>query len=161
MLSCSIPGGPNHPWPQPMPPKAPDPMRLLFLLLTAMCLSLLSFGAAADARAALPGPQQAGVDLIDMAAAQPVDDLGRIVVPGDDGLHDDDICDDPPPGYCNIWSADLLDPLDLLDEIEESSALFALPPVKFLLPSGDVAQHPPGRAEPPPSAFFRPPIALA
>jgi hypothetical protein len=136
-------------------------MRLLFLLLTAMCLSLLSFGAAADARAALQQRSQAAVDLIEMAAAQPLDDLGRIVVPGDDGLHDDDICDDPPPGYCNIWSADLLDPLDLLDEIEESSALFALPPVKLLLPTVDVAQQPPGRADPPPSAFFRPPISLA
>ncbi|PZX34461.1 putative auxiliary protein (cusF homolog) of the copper-transporting efflux system CusCFBA [Cupriavidus phytorum] len=161
MLSCSIPGGHRNTLGPGDAANAPDPMRLLFLLLTAMCLSLLSFGAAADARAALPGPQQAGVDLIDMAAAQPVDDLGRIVVPGDDGLHDDDICDDPPPGYCNIWSADLLDPLDLLDEIEESSALFALPPVKLLLPSGDVAQRPPGRADPPPSAFFRPPIVLA
>ncbi|SPK74418.1 putative auxiliary protein (CusF homolog) of the copper-transporting efflux system CusCFBA (plasmid) [Cupriavidus taiwanensis] len=160
MLSCSIPALP-HIWSPGAAANAPDPMRLLFLLLTAMCLSLLSFGAAADARAAMPGPQQAGVDLIDMAAAQPIDDLGRIVVPGDDGLHDDDICDDPPPGYCNIWSADLLDPLDLLDEIEESSALIALPPVKLLLPTGDVAPPPPGRADPPPSAFFRPPIALA
>lgn len=157
MLSCSIP--PVSPGDDAV--NAPDPMRLLFLLLTAMCLSLLSFGAAADARAAMPGVQQAGVDLIDMAAAQPVDDLGRLVVPGDDGLNDDDICDDPPPGYCNIWSADLLDPLDLLDEIEESSALIALPPVKLLLPTGDVAQLPPGRADPPPSAFFRPPIFLA
>lgn len=136
-------------------------MRLLFLLLTAMCLSLLSFGAAAGARTALPGQPQVGVDLVEMAAAQPVDDLGRIVVPGDDGLHDDEACDDPPPGYCNIWSADLLDPLDLLDEIEESSALIALPPVKLLLPAGVLAQHPPGRADPPPSAFFRPPISRA
>lgn len=136
-------------------------MRLLFLLLTAMCLSLLSFGAAADARTALAAQPQVVVDLVDLTAAQPVDDLGRLIVPGDDGLHDDDVCDDPPPGYCNIWSADLLDPLDLLDEIEESSALIALPPVKLLLPTGDVAQHPPGRAEPPPSAFFRPPISRA
>ncbi|WP_407935818.1 cobalt-zinc-cadmium resistance protein [Cupriavidus necator] len=136
-------------------------MRLLFLLLTAMCLSLLSFGAAAEARTALPAQVQGSAELMDLAAAQPVDDLGRIVVPGEDGLHDDDICDDPPPGYCNIWSADLLDPLDLLDEIEESSALFALPPVQLMLPTGDVAQSPPGRAEPPPSAFFRPPISRA
>ncbi|CAN7736736.1 hypothetical protein D9M68_188290 [compost metagenome] len=155
MLSCSIP--PVSPGDDAV--NAPDPMRLLFLLLTAMCLSLLSFGAVADARAALQA--QTSVDLADLAAVQPVDDMGRIIVPGDDGLHDDDICDDPPPGYCNIWSADLLDPLDLLDEIEESSALIALPPVKLLLPSGDVAQHPPGRAEPPPSAFFRPPISRA
>ncbi|AQV98473.1 cobalt-zinc-cadmium resistance protein [Cupriavidus necator] len=136
-------------------------MRLLFLLLTAMCLSLLSFGAATDARTAWSGQPQVGADLVEMVAAQSVDDLGRIVVPGDDGLHDDDACDDPPPGYCNIWSADLLDPLDLLDEIEESSALIALPPVKLLLPTGDVARHPPGRTAPPPSAFFRPPISRA
>ncbi|MFJ4293084.1 cobalt-zinc-cadmium resistance protein [Cupriavidus sp. NPDC089707] len=133
-------------------------MRLMFLLLTAMCLSLLSFGAVADARASVQPEVQASTEL---AALQSVDDMGRVIVPGDDGLHDDDICEDPPPGYCNIWSADLLDPLDLLDEIEESSALFALPPVKLLLPIGDVAQHPPGRAEPPPSAFFRPPISLS
>ncbi len=135
-------------------------MRLLFLLLTAMCLSLLSFGAVADARAPLQA--QAGVDILDAVALQPVDDLGRLIVPGDDGLQDDDdFCNDPPPGYCNIWSADLLDPLDVLDEIEESSALFALPPVKLLLPTGDIAQYPPGRAEPPPTAFFRPPIFLS
>lgn len=137
-------------------PQAPDLMRLLFLLLTAMCLSLLSFGAVADARASVQPEVQASTEL---AALQSVDDLGRIIAPGDDGLSDDDICEDPPPGYCNIWSADLLDPLDLLDEIEESSALIALPPVKLLLPTGDVAQYPPGRAGPPPSAFFRPPIS--
>jgi hypothetical protein len=160
MLSCSIrPPSPDS-GPAEDAVNAPDPMRLLFLLLTAMCLSLLSFGAAADARTALRAPLQAGVDLVEMTAAQPVDDLGRIIVPGDDGLQDDDACDDPPPGYCNIWSADLLDPLDLLDEIEESSALFAVPATKLLLPVGDVARHPPGRTEPPPSAFFRPPISL-
>ncbi|MBP0637496.1 cobalt-zinc-cadmium resistance protein [Cupriavidus sp. AcVe19-6a] len=131
-------------------------MRLLFLLLTAMCLSLLSFGAVADARASVQPEVQAASN--ELAALQSVDDMGRVIVPGDDGLSDDDICAEP-PGYCNIWSADLLDPLDLLDEIEESSALIALPPVKFLLPAGEVAQHPHGRAEPPPSAFFRPPIS--
>ncbi|WP_439686224.1 Cobalt-zinc-cadmium resistance protein [Cupriavidus oxalaticus] len=133
-------------------------MRLLFLLLTAMCLSLLSFGAVADGRASVQPEIQASTEL---AALQPVDDLGRVIVPGDDGLNDDDLCADPPPGYCNIWSADLLDPLDVLDEIEESSALFALPPVKLLLPTGDIALYPPGRAEPPPTAFFRPPIFLS
>lgn len=158
MLYRSTAGLPRK-WRPRLLPQTPPTMRLLFLLLTAMCLSLLSFGAVADARAPLQA--QVSVDLADMAGLQSVDDLGRVIVPGDDGLHDDDICDDPPPGYCNIWSADLLDPLDLLDEIEESSALFALPPVQLMLPSGDIAQSPRGRADPPPSAFFRPPISLS
>jgi hypothetical protein len=42
---------------------------------------------------------------------------------GDDAEFDDG----PPPGYCNIWSADLLDPLDLFDAVDETSALFILP----------------------------------
>ncbi|KWR75033.1 hypothetical protein [Cupriavidus sp. IDO] len=135
-------------------------MRFLFLLLTAMCLSLLSFGAAAHAHAGMQG-NGASARVAEVAVLPAVDEMGRIIAPGDDGLHDEDAFDEPPPGYCNIWSADLLDPLDLLDEIEESSALFDLPTVRLLLPAGDVAQAPPGRAGPPPSAFFKPPISLA
>ncbi|MGT2492861.1 hypothetical protein ACU4GD_26055 [Cupriavidus basilensis] len=60
-------------------------------------------------------------------------DLERVVAPGDDGLPGESAAellaeDDNPPGYCEIWSADLLDPLDMLDEIEESSALFRCRP---------------------------------
>nr|WP_318035499.1 cobalt-zinc-cadmium resistance protein [Cupriavidus laharis] len=134
-----------------------------------MCLSLLSFGAAAHAHAGLQegaaavAVQPAAVPdkVTEVAALPAVDDIGRIIVPGDDGLHDEDALDDPPPGYCNIWSADLLDPLDLLDEIEESSALFDLPTVKLLLPTDDFWQPPSGRTAPPATAFFKPPISLA
>ncbi|WP_232431244.1 hypothetical protein [Cupriavidus sp. UYPR2.512] len=50
MLSCSIPPANPDSGLAGNAANAPDPMRLLFLLLTAMCLSLLSFGAVADAR---------------------------------------------------------------------------------------------------------------
>lgn len=144
-------------------------MRFLFLLLTAMCLSLLSFGAAAHAHADLQGNvasvavQAAAVPdkVTEVAALPSVDEMGRVIAPGDDGLHDEDAIDDPPPGYCNIWSADLLDPLDLLDEIEESSALFDLPTAKLVLPAEDFWQAPSGRTAPPATAFFKPPISLA
>ncbi|WP_244259059.1 cobalt-zinc-cadmium resistance protein [Cupriavidus gilardii] len=87
----------------------------------------------------------------------------RIVAPGDDGIHaDDDVVEAAShPGYCNIWSADLLDPPDVLDEIEESSALFALPTAPLELPSGDVSAPRHGRAPPLPAALFKPPIVLA
>ncbi|WER48085.1 cobalt-zinc-cadmium resistance protein [Cupriavidus sp. WKF15] len=144
-------------------------MRFLFLLMTALCLSLLSFGAAAHAHAGLQGQvatvaaRTAAVQdkVTEVAALPSVDEMGRVIAPGDDGLHDEDAIDDPPPGYCNIWSADLLDPLDLLDEIEESSALFGLPTVKLLLRAEDFWQAPAGRTEPPATAFFKPPISLA
>jgi hypothetical protein len=144
-------------------------MRFLFLLLTAMCLSLLSYGAVGDAHAAVQGNIAAVAaqaitvpdKVSDVASLPSVDATGRLIVPGDDGLNDDDIVDEPPPGYCNIWSADLLDPLDLLDEIEESSALFDLPTVKLLLPADDIWQAPAGRTAPPATAFFKPPISLA
>jgi len=136
-------------------------MRILFLLLTAMCLSLLSLGAA-NAHAGTQGNTAIVSDEVAKVAALPaVDELGRLIAPGDDGLHDEDAVDEAPPGYCNIWSADLLDPLDLLDEIEESSALFALPAVRLLLPTYDIWQAPAGRADPPATAFFKPPISLA
>ncbi|MGT2432098.1 cobalt-zinc-cadmium resistance protein [Cupriavidus basilensis] len=92
-------------------------------------------------------------------------DLERVVAPGDDGLPGESAAellaeDDNPPGYCEIWSADLLDPLDMLDEIEESSALFALPTVRVSLPPNEIAQQLPARPEPLPAAFFKPPISL-
>ncbi len=144
-------------------------MRFLYLLLTALCLSLLPFGAAAHAHAGLQGPvamvaaQAAAVPdkVTEVAALPSVDEMGRVIAPGDEGLHDEDAVDDPPPGYCNIWSADLLDPLDLLDEIEESSALFDLPTAKLVLPAVDFWQAPSARTAPPATAFFKPPISLA
>ena len=144
-------------------------MRFLFLLLTAMCLSLLSFGAATHAHAGLQGSVAAVAaqavavpdKVTEVAALPSVDEMGRVIAPGDDGLHDEDAIEDPPPGYCNIWSADLLDPLDLLDEIEESGALFDLPTAKLVLPAEDFWQAPAGRTAPPATAFFKPPISLA
>ncbi len=86
------------------------------------------------------------------------------MAPGDDGLVGEAmaaaVVEDDPPGYCEIWSADLLDPLDLLDEIEESSALFALPTVRVSLPPNEIAQQLPARPHPLPAAFFKPPISL-
>ena len=137
-------------------------MRFLLILLTAMCLSLLSFEAAASLQ---PGPAQAAAtSLAAGEAALGVDDFGRIAMDigaTGDSQPADPACAEPPPGFCNIWSADLLDPLDVLDEIEESGALFALPPVRLLLPRETVAQAGNGRASPPPSRFFKPPIGLA
>jgi len=140
-------------------------MRFLLILLTAMCLSLLSFEAAA---AVQPGSVQAtATSLAAGESALLVDDFGRNATEiGEIGTTRDSppadtACAEPPPGFCNIWSADLLDPLDVLDEIEESGALFALPPVRLLLPRETVAQAGNGRASPPPSRFFKPPIGLA
>ncbi|AJG24226.1 hypothetical protein RR42_s2644 [Cupriavidus basilensis] len=86
------------------------------------------------------------------------------MAPGDDGLAGEAMAaaavEDDPPGYCEIWSADLLDPLDMLDEIEESSALFALPTVRVSLPPNEIAQPLPARPDPLPAAFFKPPISL-
>ncbi|MGN5477153.1 hypothetical protein ACTMU2_10350 [Cupriavidus basilensis] len=80
-------------------------MRFLFLLLTAMCLSLLSFEAAAHAHAHLQGnaavvaaPAAAGPDKVTEVAALPsVDEMGRVIAPGDDGLQDEDAFEEPPP----------------------------------------------------------------
>lgn len=151
-------------------------MRFLFLLLTALCLSALSFGAsaahvgvsaqvsqaiAATVAATAPVPAQAVAEPADYSVIPAVDDLGQIIAPGDDGLQAEDAADEPPPGYCNIWSADLLDPLDVLDELEESGALFDVPTVRLMLPDGNVAQSSPERLSLPASAFFKPPIFLS
>ncbi len=151
-------------------------MRALLPFLIAACLFLLSFGAQAstrlDAAAGLgQGQMRVGPLVCSMAAVAAVaaravssdDDGSRIVAPGDDGIHaDDDVAEAAShPGYCNIWSADLLDPPDVLDEIEESSALFALPAAPLELPSGDVSPPRHGRAPPLPAALFKPPILSA
>ncbi|WP_420997672.1 cobalt-zinc-cadmium resistance protein [Cupriavidus sp. 30B13] len=149
-------------------------MRPLLLLLTVFCLSLLSFGAAANVHAGSAQLEAAGAAARAQAHAQALPraldgldagaDLGRVVAPGDDGLmaeaEPDAVAQDDPPGYCEIWSADLLDPLDLLDEIEESSALFALPAVRVSLPPTERAQQLPPHPAPLPAAFFKPPISL-
>ncbi|MFJ1260146.1 cobalt-zinc-cadmium resistance protein [Cupriavidus sp. CuC1] len=149
-------------------------MRSLLLLLTVLCLSALSFGAAANAHAGMSGPAfdpvRAEFQISESASSRALDELDgsaeleRVVAPGDDGLVGEAmaaaVVEDDPPGYCEIWSADLLDPLDLLDEIEESSALFALPTVRVSLPPNEIAQQLPARPHPLPAAFFKPPISL-
>lgn len=149
-------------------------MRFVVYLLAALCLSALSFSAAANVRADAPAGEavmQVAAQAVAQAVAQSDavaatgffddgDAAEQVILPGDDPLEVDDIFVDngPPPGYCNIWSADLLDPLDLLDEIEESSALFVLPPVPpvefsiatYVAPSG-------GRAPRRPASLLRPP----
>jgi len=139
--------------------RAPAPMRFVLLLLTALCLSALSFSAAAGARAGGQAVEAAAPDYAMLVAG---DDLSQIVLPGDAALETEALIDNsPPPGYCNIWSADLLDPLDLLDEIEESSALFDLPDLKLAQSIDGVAQVPPGRSASRPDGLFRPPNLLA
>ncbi|WP_454726890.1 MULTISPECIES: cobalt-zinc-cadmium resistance protein [Cupriavidus] len=145
-------------------------MRSLLFLLTALCLSLLSFGAAANVHAGSAQPDAARVETFATAMPRGLDgvdgmaDLGRVVAPGDDGLmaeaEPEAVAEDAPPGYCEIWSADLLDPLDLLDELEESSALFALPAVRVSLPPTERARQFPAPPAPLPAAFFKPPISL-
>ncbi|QOT80629.1 cobalt-zinc-cadmium resistance protein [Cupriavidus basilensis] len=149
-------------------------MRFLLLLLTVLSLSLLSFGAAANAHAGMPGIAADSVraerlapepgfsrTLVELDGSA---ELERVFAPGDDGLAGEAMAaaaqEDDPPGYCEIWSADLLDPLDMLDEIEESSALFALPTVRVSLPPNEIAQQLPARPDPLPAAFFKPPISL-
>jgi hypothetical protein len=156
-------------------------MRALALILIALCLSLLSFGAAANSHAERTGVKKGGMALAgtdDLAhlrellsqpasrealrhAADEDDDAGHVVAPGDDGLQAEDMVQERHPGYCNIWSADLLDPPDVLDELEESMALFALPVVRVALPSGDISSVSPGTAPPALVALFKPPISLA
>lgn len=154
-------------------------MRSLLLLITVLCLSALSFGAAANTHAGMSGPAfdpafvpvRAELPITEPAFSRTLDELDgsagleRVVAPGDDGLAGDAMAaaaeeEDDPPGYCEIWSADLLDPLDMLDEIEESSALFALPTVRVSLPPNEIAQQLPARPDPLPAAFFKPPISL-
>lgn len=147
-------------------------MRSLLLLITVLCLSALSFGAAANTHAGMSGlafdPVRAEFLISEPAFSRTLDELDgsleRVVAPGDDGLAGEAMAaaaqEDDPPGYCEIWSADLLDPLDMLDEIEESSALFALPTVRVSLPPNEIAQQLPARPDPLPAAFFKPPISL-
>jgi hypothetical protein len=168
-------------------------MRSLLLLLTVLCLSLLSLGAAASARAGVAVTASEPVlaerfdqfdqldrldrldrldhVILESTSTRTLDEpdgsagLARIIVPGDDGLAGESAAellaqDDDPPGYCEIWSADLLDPLDMLDEIEESSALFALPAMRVSLPPNEIAQQLPACPDPLPAAFFKPPISL-
>ncbi|RZT36412.1 hypothetical protein EV147_3732 [Cupriavidus agavae] len=128
-------------------------MRFLLFLLTALCLSALSFSAAANVRAGAPA-----VETADYAMLATGDDLSQIVLPGDPDFGEEELADDgPPPGYCNIWSADLLDPLDLFDAVDETSALFVLP--SFQLPQSvdDLVQPPTARSTFESEGVFRPP----
>lgn len=138
-------------------------MRFVLFLLTALCLSALSFQAAANARAAAPKvPVVAPAAEPDYAMLAAGDDLAELVLRGDpeDGS-DDQIDDGPPPGYCNIWSADLLDPLDLFDAVDESSALIVVPQLQ-LAESRDSAVHvPKARTLFESEGVFRPPNLLA
>ena len=111
-------------------------MRFVLFLLTALCLSALSFSAAANVRSAVPKVVAAKAEAAKVEVAIPDydarlatgDDLAQLALPGDHDFGDEAEFDDgPPPGYCNIWSADLLDPLDLFDAVDETSALFILP----------------------------------
>ena len=138
-------------------------MRFVLFLLTALCLSALSFQAAANARAAAPKvPVVAPAAEPDYAMLAAEDDLAELVLRGDpeDGP-DDQIDDGPPPGYCNIWSADLLDPLDLFDAVDESSALIVVLQLQ-LAESRDSAVHvPKARTLFESEGVFRPPNLLA
>ena len=124
-------------------------MRALYLLFAVACLCLLSFGTTVPAHAAggLPGwrracrdPAGAAEPTVERTAERAIDrtvervaqgSMLELVLDGEDfpdfGEPEMAASDEPPPGYCDIWAADLLDPLDVLDEIEESGALFVLP----------------------------------
>ncbi|MBY4896108.1 cobalt-zinc-cadmium resistance protein [Cupriavidus sp. AU9028] len=149
-------------------------MQALWMCLIAICLLSLSSGAAASTRASDTQARELRVGALACTLASVVktvappakgfaaeDDGTRMEAPGDDGLHPEDLAEPTPRGYCNIWSADLLDPPDVLDEIEESSALIALPPLRFPWLESDIAQGGHGRAPPLPDAVYKPPILLA
>ena len=119
-------------------------MRFVLFLLTALCLSALSFSAAANVRSAVPKVVAAKAEAAKVEVAIPDydarlatgDDLAQLALPGDPDFGDEAEFDDgPPPGYCNIWSADLLDPLDLFDAVDETSALFIFPHSSLRNPS--------------------------
>lgn len=138
-------------------------MRFVVYLLTALCLSALSFPAAANARvdASVETAMSVGFDEVIAAATESLD---AVILPGDDPLEAEEVFFDhaPPPGYCNIWSADLLDPLDMLDEIEESSALFVMPPLPPVdLPLAMHVAPLDGRMAGRPDGLLRPPNPLA
>lgn len=136
-----------------------------------MCLSALSFTAAANVRAAAPQVERAVQvadvtdpdDAPDYAMLATGDDLAQLVLPGDPdfGADDDAVDDGPPPGYCNIWSADLLDPLDLFDAVDETSALFVLPNFELAQSVSDLFQAPAARTTFESEGLFRPPNLLA
>lgn len=138
-------------------------IRSVLFLLTALCLSVLSFQAAANARVA--APQVEAVRMAadpDYAMLATGDDLSQLVLPGDaDDGPDDAIDDGPPPGYCNIWSADLLDPLDLFDAVDETSALITLPTWRLVESHYSVVQVPVARTTFQSEGQFRPPRRLA
>jgi len=149
-LLCLLPD-PCFDW---FPP--PSLMRFLVFLLTALCLSALSFPAAANVRA-----DAVQAEAVDYAMQAADDDLSQLVLPGDPDYGEDEVADDgPPPGYCNIWSADLLDPLDLFDAVDETSALFVLP--SFQLPQSvdDLVQPLAARTTFESEGVFRPPNLL-
>lgn len=135
-----------------------------------MCLSALSFSAAANVRAAVPQVEPAiqvvnaaQAEVPDYATLTTGDDLAQLVLPGDpDFGADEEVVDDgPPPGYCNIWSADLLDPLDLFDAVDETSALFVLPNFEPAESVSDRFQAPTARTTFESEGLFRPPNLLA
>ncbi|PLP96576.1 auxiliary protein of the heavy metal cation-transporting efflux system HmyCBA [Cupriavidus pauculus] len=147
-----------------------------------MCLSALSFSAAANVRAAVPKAERVmkvsnaahtaesaqaaqasqATEAPDYAMLANGDDLAQLVLPGDpDFGADDEVADDgPPPGYCNIWSADLLDPLDLFDAVDETSALFVLPNFALAQSVSDLFQAPTARTTFESEGLFRPPNLL-
>ena len=143
-------------------------LRFVLFLLTAMCLSALSFSAAANVRAAAPQAEAAvrmadASETPDYAMLAAGDDLSQLVLPGDPDFGADEVVadDGPPPGYCNIWSADLLDPLDLFDAVDETSALFELPHFELAESVSDRFQPPIARTTFESEGLFRPPNLLA
>jgi len=146
-------------------------MRFFLFLLTALCLSALSFSAAANVRAAVPQVESAKVagaavvvetapDYDAMLATG--EELTQLVLPGDaDFGADDEFDDGPPPGYCNIWSADLLDPPDLFDAVDETSAFFVLPEFQVAQSIDTVVPMPTARGKFHSDGLFRPPRRLA
>ena len=145
--------------------RTPILLRSVLFLLTALCLSALSFTAAANVRADAPQAERAvqNVDGPDYAMLATGDDLAQLVLPGDPDFGADDaaVDDGPPPGYCNIWSADLLDPLDLFDAVDETSALFVLPNFELAQSVSDLFQAPAARTTFESEGLFRPPNLLA
>lgn len=144
--------------------RAPILLRFVLFLLTALCLSALSFTAAANVRAdaqvdaAIEAAAGMTTETPDYAMLATGDDLSQLVLPGDPDYGADDVADDgPPPGYCNIWSADLLDPLDLFDAVDETSALFVLPTFKPGLSVDDLFLAPTARTTFESEGLFRPP----
>lgn len=149
---------------------APSLMRFVLFLLTALCLSALSFSAAANVRAGAPQVEAAKVEAAraaavdvspDYAMLATGDDLAQIVLPGDADFGDDEFDEGPPPGYCNIWSADLLDPPDLFDAVDETSALFTIPTFEMAQSVDDVVPMPMERSKFQSGGLFRPPNLLA